>query len=85
MSCERNGIAEPITWSITQLLSHALGNEVDRDAWLAEAVARGSLPLLERVIVSLQHLSKLEDIGKWAKVALNTVCLPARSKYPYFH
>lgn len=84
ISCLQNGIAEPITWSIAELLSKDIPG-VDRDAWVREAAASGSPALVNRLGQALSHLSKLEGIGNWAKDMLANEFRPALAALPQFH
>lgn len=84
ISCFQNGIAEPITWSIAELLSNDIPG-VDRDAWVREAATSGSAALVNRLGQALTHLSELEEIGSWAKEMLANEFQPALAALPQFH
>ena len=84
ISCFKNGIAEPVTWAISELLVNDIPG-VDRDAWVREAAKSGSAPLVNRLGQALTHISKLEQIGVWAKEMLEMHYKPALAEHPQFH
>ena len=84
ISCFKNGIAEPVTWAISELLVNDVPG-VDRDAWVQEAAKSGSVPLVNRLGQALTHISKLEQIGVWAKEMLEMHYKPALVEHPQFH
>ncbi len=84
MSCMRNGIAEPVTWAIAELLGHDIPG-VDRDAWVREAAASNSLPLINRLGQALSHLANVGGTNVWAEVMLQQEVRPAMQNHPQFH
>ncbi|CAB1369105.1 type I restriction enzyme HsdR N-terminal domain-containing protein [Denitratisoma oestradiolicum] len=84
MSCLKNGIAEPVTWSITELLVQDIPG-VDREAWVREAAATGSLPLINRLGQALSHISNVAGRSEWAEQMLEQVYRPALQGHPQFH
>ena len=84
ISCFRNGIAEPVTWAITELLVQDIPG-VDREAWVREAAATGSLPLINRMGQALSHISKVAGRSEWAEQMLEQVFRPALRDHPQFH
>ena len=84
ISCFKNGIAEPVTWAISELLAHEIPG-VDRDAWVQEAAGSGSAPLINRLGQALTHISKLQHVNAWAKEMLDTYYRPALADQPQFH
>lgn len=85
ISCLKNGIAEPVTWAITELLGAEHISGVDRDDWVQQAAASGSLPLINRLGQSLTHLSHLQSTREWATRMIDEVYEPARAALPFFH
>jgi len=84
ISCFKNGIAEPVTWAISELLIHDIPG-VDRDAWVQEAAGSGSAPLVNRLGQALTHISKLQHMNAWAEEMLETYYRPALADQPQFH
>lgn len=84
ISCFKNGIAEPVTWAISELLVHDIPG-VNRDAWVQEAASSGSAPLVNRLGQALSHISELQDMNAWAKEMLEKYYKPALAKLPQFH
>ena len=84
MSCMRNGIAEPVTWAIAELLGQDVPG-VDRDAWVHEAAASDSLPLINRLGQALSHLANVGGTSEWAEAMLQQEVRPAMRKHPQFH
>jgi Type I restriction enzyme R protein N terminus (HSDR_N) len=84
MSCMRNGIAEPVTWAIAELLGQDVPG-VDRDAWVHEAAASDSLPLINRLGQALSHLANVDGTSEWAEAMLQQKVRPAMRKHPQFH
>lgn len=84
MSCFKNGIAEPVTWAIAELLTHDIPG-VDRDAWVQEAAKSGSAALVNRLGQALTHISRLQDLNSWAQEMLDTYYKPALAQQRQFH
>lgn len=84
MSCMRNGIAEPVTWAIAELLMHDIPG-VDRDAWVHEAATSNSVPLINRLGQALSHLAIVSGTSEWAEKMLVQVLRPAMHGHPQFH
>jgi hypothetical protein len=67
LPCRRDGIIEPITFSLLRFL----GEEQDKaDEWLTEACEEGSAALLNRISIALTQLASMNPgsaVAKWAK------------------
>ncbi len=75
--CSREGIIEPITWSIFRFLDR---HGEDADSWLVEACEQGSAPLLGRILIALTQLIALESDAakaKWAREWHDDLVRPA--------
>lgn len=70
------GIVEPITMSILQFLRREWQTA---DNWIAEVIARKSVPLLVRVDIALSELTKHSDLlrAEWANQLLAELIHPA--------
>lgn len=64
--CSKEGIIEPITWSIFRFLDR---HGEDADSWLVEACEQQSAPLLSRILIALNQLGSLESDSAKAKWA----------------
>lgn len=64
--CSKEGIIEPITWSIFRFLDR---HGEDADSWLVEACEQQSAPLLSRILIALNQLGSLESDSARAKWA----------------
>jgi hypothetical protein len=84
ISCFKNGIAEPVTWAISELLVHDIPG-VNRDAWVQEAAGSGSAPLVNRLGQALSHISELRHMNAWAQDMLERYYRPALAHLPQFH
>jgi hypothetical protein len=84
ISCFKNGIAEPVTWAISELLVHEIPG-VNRQAWVQQAAGSGSAPLVNRLGQALTHISKLQHMSEWAQDMLETYYTPALADLPQFH
>ena len=80
----RDGIAEPVTWAIAEFLGHELPG-IDRDAWVNDAVASNSLPLINRLWQALSHLANVSATKEWAERMLQQELRPAMQGYPQSH
>lgn len=84
LSCSKNGIAEPVTWAIAELLSNDVPG-VDREAWVREAAESGSFALVNRLGQALTHISKIQGFEQWAGEMLEKHLRPAVAAHPMFH
>lgn len=74
MVCHQAGVVEPITWA---LMKYFVNQGSDAEAWINEAVSKNSLPLLMRMHIALNQVSKISDQrGVWAKKILSSVVIP---------
>ena len=75
--CSKEGIIEPITWSIFRFLDR---HGEDADSWLVEACEQGSAALLSRILIALTQLGLLESQpskAKWARDSRDELVRPA--------
>jgi hypothetical protein len=74
--CQDNGVIEPVTAAMAELLSRPWDH---RDAWIAVALQTRSLPLLQRVMIALRaaRLRSHRDCVGWANAVLEEQILPA--------
>lgn len=73
--CHLSGIVEPITWALVKFFLH---RGSDADAWIDEAIAQNSLPLLTRAHIALVQIEKIADErGLWAQTTLAQRITPA--------
>jgi len=80
MVCHLAGVVEPITWS---LMKYFMNRGSDADPWIDEAISKGSLPLLMRIHIALQQVSRISDErGVWAKNTLSSRVIPQFAKFP---
>jgi hypothetical protein len=80
--CYNSGIVEPITFSILKFIRTT---DMDISEWLAEALARESLPLTARLDIAFRHLAEGGDKADWAKEILERHIKPAFAKFPALH
>lgn len=73
--CHLSGVVEPITWA---LVKYFIVRGLDATAWIEEAIATKSLPLMARMYIALHQVAKLSDArGKWARKMLSEQLNPA--------
>jgi type I restriction and modification enzyme subunit R-like protein len=75
--CRKDGIVEPVTFSLLRFLEHQTDNA---DDWLDEACVEGSAALLNRISQALHQLVELHpdsQTGKWARARLDAKIGPA--------
>lgn len=79
ISCFTDGIAEPVTWAISELLIRDIPG-VNRDAWVEKAAGTCSVPLVNRLEQALSHISKIQHMNDWAQEMLERHYRPALSR-----
>ena len=84
LSCARNGIVEPVTWAIAELLSNDVRG-VEREEWVRAAADSGSFALVNRMSQALTHLSATQGSGQWAGDMLEKYVRPTVAAHPMFH
>lgn len=73
--CHKEGIVEPITWALHNLLCREGASLTD---WIREVAGGASIPLLSRTSIALHQLQGLVgDRGKWAREMLEKHIEPA--------
>lgn len=73
--CQDQGVIEPATASMAQLLG---SRWVHVDDWISDAIKSGSVPLLHRVYLALLSVRvSVQRRSKWADTTLNTRVRPA--------
>jgi hypothetical protein len=77
--CQDNGVIEPVTAAMAELLSRPWDQ---RDHWIETALQAHSLPLLQRVMIALRaaRLRSHPDCVGWANAVLEEQILPAISE-----
>lgn len=85
ISCFQNGIAEPVTWAITELLLFKNIPGVNRDDWVQRAASSGSVPLINRLGQALTHISHLQGSKEWALRMLSENYEPAQAALHPLH
>lgn len=78
--CSKEGIIEPITWSIFNFLDR---NGADADDWLEDACEEHSAALLSRISIALNQLATINpetEAAKWARAWLDKEVRPALDK-----
>ncbi|ANP46056.1 hypothetical protein ATE48_09045 [Candidatus Viadribacter manganicus] len=73
--CTNEGTVEPTTQAIMHLLA---GSWPHKEAWIAEAIAKDSLPLTHRIMLALRGVRRVAspDHAAWAEAELDTVVMP---------
>jgi hypothetical protein len=78
------GIVEPVTMAMYFFLGAA---GAQATAWVEEAVAGESFPLLARVDIALRQFLESADRPKasWARMMIDDIVKPAFERFPPLH
>lgn len=80
MVCHQSGVIEPITWA---LIKYFIGQSSTVDLWIKEAMSQKSLPLLSRIHIALNQVSKISgERGTWARQVLSSIVIPEFENFP---